>query len=106
MNSRPWGDFTVSEIMQSGREKEYLYDHKMRILNADLSYPVLLFEWDEELYDIVDGCHRMVHATLFGKVDQIKYRLVGIGILESCVIETTDEESIKESESEIDNEDE
>lgn len=88
MNSRPWGDSTIAEIMNSEEDKEEIRDHKKRIVEADLSYPIILFEMEPKCYSIVDGCHRMTHAHLFGKLDQLKFRIVDINLLESCIIQT------------------
>lgn len=101
---KPWFGHSLQEIMEfdatelSNDELDMLdpccikRHHKKKIIEADLSYPVLLFELEPLSYAILDGYHRMSHGYWFKKMDKMKYRIVDANILEQCIWMNHDEQ--------------
>lgn len=58
-----WGDISPIEVVKDMNNKKYI-DHKTRILNADLKYPIMI---EKKTNIIIDGLHRLAKAYLLKK---------------------------------------
>lgn len=82
-NKINWDNITVDEIM---KQPEKYHDHYERINNADLHYPILVFndKQNDNMYIIVDGCHRFVKNGLLLGNKEIRAKIITIEQLELC----------------------
>jgi hypothetical protein len=73
-----WDEITAKDVCvtKSG-------DHWERIRDADLSYPIRVYDTGQE-YVILDGCHRFVKTYLLGK-KEISAVIIPKNILDKCV---------------------
>jgi len=56
-------------------------DDSMRILQANLEYPILVYQFDRGVYDVIDGLHRLSKAFQW-RHSHIKARVISDAQLE------------------------
>lgn len=86
-------DIAPIEVIDAPNKNRKFAKHYSKILNADMSYPILVYDADE-FSVIVDGLHRLSRAYI-EKHPTIKVRYVTDKQLEKVLISEMDEESDK-----------
>lgn len=72
-NEMAWDDATFTEVVENKNPKLEVKKHYQRMINADLSYPILITKHNGK-YEICDGCHRYIKSVILNK--QISYRII------------------------------
>jgi hypothetical protein len=78
-------DLEYDEILYQKRRNQYLDEEFNRIIDADLSYPILIKISAKNRYLIIDGHHRFIKATILEKMKELNCIIVSDEILEQCI---------------------